>query len=96
MVENFKVKVSASSGSSLMSSAMASSATAKLTYESKKRLFDQKVISKHELQLAYNSWLDAQTQISLARAAEASARNNLSYTVVKSPSNGVVGVLPFR
>lgn len=75
---------------------MASSATAKLTYESKKRLFDQKVISKHELQLAYNSWLDAQAQISLARAAEASARNNLSYTVVKSPSNGVVGVLPFR
>ena len=76
--------------------AMASSATAKLTYESKKRLFDQKVISKHELQLAYNSWLDAQAQISLARATEASARNNLSYTVVKSPSNGVVGVLPFR
>ena len=76
--------------------AMASSATAKLTYESKKRLFDQKVVSKHELQLAYNSWLDAQAQVSLARATEASARNNLSYTVVKSPSNGVVGVLPFR
>lgn len=76
--------------------AMASSATARLNYESKKRLFDQKVVSKHELQLAYNTWLDAQAQISLARATEASARNNLSYTVVKSPSNGVVGTLPFR
>ena len=76
--------------------AMASCATAQLTYEGKKRLFDQKVVSQHELQLAYNSWLDAQAQISLARAAEASARNNLSYTVVKSPGNGVVGVLPFR
>lgn len=76
--------------------AMASSATAKLTYESKKRLFDQKVVSKHELQLAYNSWLDVQAQVALARATEASARNNLSYTVVKSPANGVVGVLPFR
>lgn len=76
--------------------AMASSATAKLNYESKKRLFDQKVVSKHDLQLAYNTWLDAQAQISLARATEASVRNNLSYTVVKSPSNGVVGTLPFR
>ena len=76
--------------------AIASSATAKLNYEGKKRLFDQNVVSKHELQLAYNTWIDAQAQISLARAAEASARNNLSYTVVKSPSNGVVGTLPFR
>ncbi len=76
--------------------AMASSATAKLNYESKKRLFDQKVVSRHELQTAYNSWLDAQAQISLARATEVSARNNLSYTVVRSPSNGVVGTLPFR
>ena len=82
--------------SAQVSAAMASSATAKLNYEGKKRLFDQKVVSKHELQLAYNTWLDAQAQISLARAAEASARNNLSYTVVKSPANGVVGTLPFR
>ena len=76
--------------------AMASSATARLNYESRKRLFDQKVVSKHDLLLAYNSWLDAQAQVSLARASEASARNNLSYTVVRSPGNGVVGVLPFR
>lgn len=47
--------------------AMASSATARLNYESRKRLFDQKVVSKHDLLLAYNSWLDAQAQVSLAR-----------------------------
>ena len=82
--------------SAQVKAAMASSATAKLNYESKKRLFDQKVVSRHDLQLTYNTWLDAQAQIALARAAEASARNNLSYTVVKSPANGVVGTLPFR
>lgn len=76
--------------------AQASSATARLNYESKKRLFDQRVVSKHELQTAYNAWLDAQAQVSLARATAMSARNNLSYTVVRSPSNGVVGTLPFR
>ena len=82
--------------SAQVSSAMANSATAKLNYESQQRLFERKVVSKHELQLSYNSLLDAQAQLSLARAAEASARNNLSYTVVKSPANGVVGTLPFR
>ena len=82
--------------SAQVSSAMANSATAKLNYESQKLLFERKVVSKHELQLSYNSLLDAQAQLSLARAAEASARNNLSYTVVKSPANGVVGTLPFR
>ncbi len=82
--------------SAQVEAAMASSATAKLNYESKKRLFEQNVVSEHDLQLAYNTWLDAQAQTSLARAAEASARNNLSYTEVKSPSDGVVGTLPFR
>ncbi len=76
--------------------AQASAATARLNYESKKRLFDQKVVAKHDLQLAYNTWQDAQAQVALARAAEASARNNLSYTIVRSSSNGVVGTLPFR
>ncbi len=76
--------------------AQASAASAKLKYESNKRLYENKVVSNHELQLAYNTWLDAQAQVALARAAEESARNNLSYTIVKSPSHGVVGMLPFR
>lgn len=31
-----------------------------------------------------------------AKAQEVNARNDLSYTEVKSPSNGVVGMLPYR
>ena len=76
--------------------AQAAAATAKLDYEGKKHLFDHKVVSAHELQTAYNAWADAQAQVALARAAEQSARNNLSYTTVTSPNNGVVGMLPFR
>lgn len=76
--------------------AIATAASAKLKYESTRRLFENKVVSNQELKLAYNTWLDAKAQVALARAAEASARNNLSYTVVRSPGNGVVGMLPFR
>ena len=43
-----------------------------------------------------NSLLAAKAQLAQAKAQEVSARNNLSYTVVKSPADGVVGTLPYR
>lgn len=76
--------------------AKAAEATARLNYESRQRLFAEKVISDYELQTARNSLLDAEAQTALSEAAELNARNNLSYTEVKSPSDGVVGVLPYR
>lgn len=71
-------------------------ATAQLTYDSKKKLFDQQVISDVELQTAHNTLLNAKAQVAQADAQVLNARNNLSYTVVKSPANGVVGTLPYR
>jgi len=79
-----------------VNAARATLATAKLNYESRKRLFNEKVVSEHDLQTAHNSLLDAEAGEALALATEESARNNLSYTTVQSPSDGVVGVLPFR
>ncbi len=76
--------------------ARATLATARLNYESRKRLFDERVVSEHDLQTAHNSLLDAEAGEALALAAEESARNDLSYTTVQSPSDGIVGVLPFR
>lgn len=76
--------------------ASAQLATAQLNYNSKKKLFDQQVISDVELQTAHNALLNAKAQVAQADAQVVNARNNLSYTVVKSPSNGVVGTLPFR
>lgn len=71
-------------------------ATAQLTYDSKKTLFDQQVISDVELQTAQNALLSAKAQVAQADAQVVNARNSLSYTVVKSPSAGVVGTLPYR
>ena len=76
--------------------ARASLATAKLSYESKQRLFAEKVISEYELLIAENGLHSAEASLSQAEAMEISARNNLSYTEVKSPVNGVVGVIPYR
>ena len=71
-------------------------ARAELTYNSNKELYAQKVDSEFSLKTAENSYLTAKAQLSQAEAQEISARNNLSYTEVKSPSDGVVGALPYR
>ncbi len=70
--------------------------TAQLTYESKKELYAHKVISEFDLKTSKNSWLAAKAQVALTKAQESNARNNLSYTEVKSPADGVVGTLPYR
>lgn len=76
--------------------AKASLATAQLTVESKQELFNQQVVSSFDLSTAKNSLLAAKAQLAQVKAQEISARNNLSYTVVKSPVDGVVGTLPYR
>jgi membrane fusion protein (multidrug efflux system) len=79
-----------------VAAAKASVATAQLTYDSKKELFDQKVVSQFDLTTAQNALLAAKAQLSQAEAQRVNAANNLSYTTVKSPADGVVGTLPYR
>lgn len=76
--------------------AKASLATAQLTYDSKQELYKENVISEFDLSTAKNALLAAKAQLAQAEAQEVNARNNLSYTVVKSPADGVVGTLPYR
>lgn len=70
--------------------------TAKLTYDSKKELHAQNVVSSFDLQTAENAWLGAKAQVAQMNALLLAASNNYSYTEVKSPVNGVVGTLPYR
>ncbi|HJD76517.1 MAG TPA: efflux RND transporter periplasmic adaptor subunit [Bacteroides reticulotermitis] len=77
-------------------SAQAQVATAQLDYNSKKVLFREKVISEYDLSTAQNALAVAQAGLEQAKAQEINARNNLSYTEVQSPSDGIVGTLPYR
>lgn len=76
--------------------ARAAAATARQTYVGKRELFEQKVVSEFELNTAHNAMLTAEAQLAQAKAQEVSARNDLSYTVVTSPANGVVGTIPYH
>ena len=69
---------------------------AQLTLNSKQSLYDSKVISEYELKTAQNGLLSAKASLSQAVAQKVNAANNLSYTNVTSPCDGVVGSLPYR
>ena len=79
-----------------LKAAQAQEATSALNYESRKKLFDQEVVSEFDMQTAHNSLLTAKASVAQAEAQVVNARNSLSYTVVKSPADGVVGTLPYR
>lgn len=79
-----------------VTSAQARVASAQLAAESKQELFRENVISEYELQTAQNSLFEAQAALAQTKANETNARNNLSYTVVKSPVDGVVGMTSYR
>lgn len=79
-----------------VSAAKARVETARIELNGKQSLFDENVISDYELSVARNQLAVAQAELEQAKAHEADARNNLSYTEIKSPSDGVVGTLPYR
>ncbi len=79
-----------------VASAEATVATAKLNVESGEALHEENVISNIELQTLQNTLLSANAALTQAKSEEKSARNNLSYTVVKSPVDGVAGMINYR
>jgi membrane fusion protein (multidrug efflux system) len=79
-----------------MNSYRAALANSQLTLQSKQELRKQKVVSDFDLKQAQNNVTQAQATLANAKAQVTSARNNLSYTVVKSPVSGVISMINYR
>lgn len=77
-------------------SAEARVATARLTADSKEELYRQQVVSEFDRQTALNSLQEAEATLAQAQAEELKARNDLSYTVVQSPLDGVASMIPYK
>ena len=77
-------------------SAEAALSTAKLILESSKNLYEQDVVSEFDLMTAQNDLTEAEARLALCQAEEVNASNNLSYTEVRSPVNGVASMIPYR
>ena len=77
-------------------SAEAALSTAQLILESNQDLYEQDVVSEFDLMTAKNNLVEAEAKLALCKAEEVRASNNLSYTEVRSPVNGVASMIPYR
>ncbi len=70
--------------------------TLTLNEKQKKNLYDKKIISDFEYQSAVDQLLAAKASLAQAQAQLTSARQNLGFCTVTSPTDGVVGTFPYR
>ncbi len=71
-------------------------ATAKLNMESNEGLQSNQIIGDFQVKTSRNAFMEAEASLLQAKAQLVSARNNLSYTVVKSPVDGTAGMIPYH
>jgi len=76
--------------------ALAALANARLTLAGKMKLYQKKIESAFTIAQTRNQVAQAKAQWEQAHAEVVNARNSLSYTVVRSPSVGVVGSIPHK
>ena len=75
----------------------ASLAAAGLTYDSKEELYKRRYeFSAFDLEYGKKFSSGCQSPTGAGQGTRVSARNNLSYTVVKSQADELVGTLPYR
>lgn len=96
VIDQVPYKAALQKAQAAVATAEAGLANAKLSLEGKEELFKEKVISDFELRTAQNSYKSAEAALLQAKAQLREAENNLSYTEVKSPVDGVAGMTSFR
>ena len=96
VIDNVTYAAAVRQAKAAVNSAKAQLNTSKLTYENSQKLFQSNVIGDYELQSAKNSYESAEAALAQAQANYVSAKQNLDFCYIKSPSAGVVGNLPYR
>ena len=77
-------------------SAEARLATARMNYENETLLKEGRVVGEVSVETMRNALSEAEAALAQAKAQEVNARNNLSYTEVKSPVSGVASMIPWH
>ncbi len=96
VIDQIPYKAALEEATANVKSAEARLATAELNLESTKVLREKNVVQDYDLSAARNDFAAAEAALAQARAQELNARNNLSYTEVKSPVDGVAGMMAYR
>lgn len=84
------------SAKAAVENAKAAVSTQEITVKNKRELNRKNIISDYDLSMAENSLASAQAQLASAQAQLTTAEQNMSFTNVKSPSDGIVNNIPYR
>jgi membrane fusion protein (multidrug efflux system) len=95
-IDNVTYKAAVNQAQATVVSAQSALNTAKLTYENAQKLHAANVIGDYELQSSKNKYESAKAALGQAQASLMSARDQLSFCTVKSPTSGVIGSLPYK
>ena len=79
-----------------VATAQAKMETARMEYEGSLTLKTEQVVSDYTVQTTLNALNEAKAALTQAKAQELNARNNLSYTVVRSPVSGSASMIPYH
>lgn len=96
LIDQVQFQAAVSQAREQVNSAQAAVNTATSHERNQRMLFDKGIISQTQWQNAADQLAQAKASLAAARAALTSAQKNLSYTVVTSPADGVVGAIPNR
>ncbi len=70
--------------------------TARMNVEKVKPLVEQEIVSKYQLSSALYTLQSAQAALAQAKATLVNAQTNHGYTIIRSPQNGTIGLIPFK
>lgn len=70
--------------------------TAKINFGKTEPLVQKDIISKYDLESSKASLESAEAQLAQAQANLENAKANLQYTVITSPTDGIIGTFPYR
>ncbi|MDE5702912.1 MAG: efflux RND transporter periplasmic adaptor subunit [Bacteroides sp.] len=95
-IDPVQYQAAVNSAKAAVETAKAAVNTQELTVKNKRELNQKNIISNYDLQMAENQLAQVKAQLAQAEAQLVNAKNNLSYTSVTSPSDGIVGTIPYR
>ncbi|TDW97186.1 membrane fusion protein (multidrug efflux system) [Dinghuibacter silviterrae] len=95
-IKNPQYEQEVRSSEAAVQTADADLATAKMSYAKVKPLVDKQIVSKYELESADYTLRTKEAALAEAKASLENARTNLSYTIIRSPHEGVIGTIPYK
>lgn len=96
LIDRVQYEAQVKSAKAAVEVAKAALNTQKLTVDNKKELHKRQIISDFDLQTALDNLASCEAQLAQANANLVNAQEQLSYCTVVSPSDGVVGEIPYR